>query len=263
MQDDIESAFWVLLWTTMVYSQSAQSSEELTNFIRTTFDCSPGGASKRAVFDSPSIFREKKILPGRQVLYDLIKQLIDLFHWFHYEPNDTEMTILDKLSNALPPLMASSDSDVSRLLDMAFQDLSAYKSRRAKGRLDDHTYVIELFSESLKKVWPADDAAQEQELISMDLSGVAPVGRVYMAKSKHVLEAVKEVQRRKRRKISQAKAPIHAADDPDLQSEELKSEEPVDEETESEESVDEETESDDLEVLGIGSSSLTLLSDSD
>jgi hypothetical protein len=140
-----------------------------------------------------------------------------------------------------------------------FSKLPGYMSMQAKEKLHDHTYVINLFAEFLKKDWPADDAAQEQELISMEISGVVPGGRMHMAKSKHVLEAVKEVQSRKKRKISQAKASTHAVVSG---SEGPESEESVDEENESEELVDE-TESDDLNELDFGSSSLTLLSDLD
>jgi hypothetical protein len=193
-----------------------------------------------------------------------MKQLANLFHWFHYKLNHKELEALHNFSNALSKIKESSDRDISGLSDTlslgVLPDLSAYKSGQAKEQLCNHMYVINLFAEFLKKDWPANDAAQEQELISMEISGVAPGGRVYMAKLKHVLEAVKEVQSCKRCKISQAKAPIHMADDPDLGLEEFKSEEPVDDETESEEPVNKETESDDLKVPDFGSSSSILLS---
>jgi hypothetical protein len=96
------------------------------------------------MFDSPSIFQNEDLLPGWQVLYDLMKQLANLFHWFHYELTDKESEALHNFSNVLSKIKESLDRDISGLSDTlslgVLPDLSVYKSEQAKEQLCDHTY---------------------------------------------------------------------------------------------------------------------------
>jgi len=54
-RDDLESSFWVLLWTVLMYCPSSLPIEERSNFIRQTFEW--GGQEKRSVLLSQIIFK--------------------------------------------------------------------------------------------------------------------------------------------------------------------------------------------------------------
>jgi hypothetical protein len=86
--------------------------------------------------------------------------------------------------------------------------------------MEDHTFVINLFSECLQKDWPANDAAVEQELIGMDYYGT-DARKMVMKSSKHMLEPIKEKKVYKRRRVQSHGAPSHVSDDADLESVDL------------------------------------------
>ena len=52
-QDDLESSLWLLLWTTIMYTQSSLSIEQRSNFIQETFEL--GGQQKQSVLLSQTI----------------------------------------------------------------------------------------------------------------------------------------------------------------------------------------------------------------
>ncbi|KAI9458221.1 hypothetical protein HD554DRAFT_2029721, partial [Boletus coccyginus] len=85
VQDDMESVFWMLLWTVLMYSQSSLSLQACTTFIRSTFESVPGTESKRGVFASQMV-HGPTLLPGRGLLHKLLKTLADLFRYFYYRP---------------------------------------------------------------------------------------------------------------------------------------------------------------------------------
>ena len=53
-QDDLESSFWVLLWTVLMYSKSTFSTDDLSKFIWQTFESD--GQHKQSVLVSQTLF---------------------------------------------------------------------------------------------------------------------------------------------------------------------------------------------------------------
>ncbi|KAF9232709.1 hypothetical protein BU15DRAFT_54716 [Melanogaster broomeanus] len=73
--DDMESAFWVLLWTCLMFSKSTLSTERRSIFIRDNFDVTAmgncGGQGKGNFLRSQRTLTPE-LFPGRSSLYDLL-----------------------------------------------------------------------------------------------------------------------------------------------------------------------------------------------
>ena len=248
VQDDMESVFWVLLWTVLVFSPSSLSLQARTTFIRSTFESIPGTESKRGMFASQTI-HEPTLLPGRESLHKLLKAFADLFRYFYYRPEKRD-------EDAVKRVKALQDHSID--VEDVLQALPSYQHDESVKKLKNHEYIIDLFSRHLQMEWPADDAAEEQELIGTDCFG-EDLGKVVVLKSKHVLEAVIEEEQsrsHKRRKVQT----VNRALGPDL--------EPVDQDdplsdASAHDAYHEETESESSHLIPDGFwSSLTSLSSS-
>lgn len=159
-------------------------------------------------------------------LLDLLKALAQLFRFFYYQPLFSEESGLQGLLQMLNKEKGrgeEANQDTIATLEHGVSQMGLYKRNESHKRLEDHAFVINLFSEHLQKDWPADDAAIEQELIGMDYYGT-DAGKMVMKSSKHMLEPVKEEKKGyKKRKVRSHGAPSHVSDDTDLESVDLES----------------------------------------
>jgi hypothetical protein len=220
IQDDIESVFWVLLWTVLVYSPSSRSSQELTDFLRSTFDSKPGTTTKQHTFTSSDI-DSIHLSDDRKVLLDLLKALAQLFRFFYHQPLSSEGPALQDLLQLIDKEKRKGEEanqQTIMTLENAVNQFGLYQRGESHKKLKDHAFVINLFSEYLQMAWPANDAAIEQELIGMDYYGT-DAGKMVMKSSKHMLEPVKEEKKGyKKRRVQSHGAPSHVSDDTDLES---------------------------------------------
>jgi len=192
-RDDLESSFWVLLWTALMYSETSLSIEECSNFIRDTFESA--GEQKRGVLVFQTIFRcntpkSSALFPNTPSLFQLLKDLADLFGHVYYEPSPEEWG-----------LIPSSLDDLSQREKKLLQALAVYSHKQSLDRLGDHTYTIECFANHLKSgTWPEQDAAVAQELTKVNCWGEEGTSNVVL-KSKHILELVLEEESKSRKKV--------------------------------------------------------------
>jgi len=97
-QDDLESSFWVLLWTVLMYCQSSLSIEACSEFIRQTFEL--GGQEKRSVLLSQIVFKGASDSPLHTPTLHNINVTMS---------NDTSATLSDGL---ISPSLPSNDPDL-------------------------------------------------------------------------------------------------------------------------------------------------------
>lgn len=191
-QDDLESSFWVLLWMALMYSDTSLSIEERSNFIRDTFESA--GEQKWGVFAFQTIFKCNDpnlpaLFPNNPPLFQLLKDLADLFGHFYYEPSEAEWTLLP-----------SSLNDLLEREKKYLQALAVYGHKESLDRLGNHTHTIAYFANHLKSgTWPEQDAAVAQKLTSVNCWGEEGTSNVVL-KSKHVLELVLEEEMKSRKK---------------------------------------------------------------
>jgi hypothetical protein len=203
-----------------VYSPSSRSSQELTDFLRSTFDSKPGTTTKQNTFTSSDI--DSIHLSGdRTVLLNLLKALAQFFRFIYHQPLPGEESALQDLLQLIDKEKRKGEETNQQTimtLENAVKQFGLYQRGESHKKLKDHVFVIDLFSKYLQMDWPANDAAMEQELIGMDYYGT-DAGKMVMKSSKHMLEPVKEEKKGyKKRKIQSHGAPSHVSDDTDLES---------------------------------------------
>lgn len=220
--DDLESIFWVLLWTCIVYSESALSINGWTRFIQKTFDF--GTQVKENVLLQQAIFepsleyysldlQSSPLFPSRPSLNSLLKDLADLFRHCYSKPSRHNWMALESLigrevdpqeiatdENCLTPdamkaIMERLTEDRQKIL----KNLEVYYHGEVVARLSDHSYTINCFSRHLKsKDWPLDDQAVPQKFSEMDIWGKKCEGTTSL--SKHILEEETEGSQKPRKK---------------------------------------------------------------
>ncbi|KAH0827760.1 hypothetical protein J3R83DRAFT_3367 [Lanmaoa asiatica] len=179
--DNMESAFWMLLWAAPMYSQSSTSDKRHNNFIKNTFKINKGSEGKRSVFSAQTIF-DPPLFPDREALNKLLKELVDLFKYYYDKVKDTDETILAAADHALRFLTTH----------------PAFRHAEAHACLKTHDYIIKVFNNHLEMDWSTDDTAQEQVFQT-----------VVTMKLKHMLEEPideQESQQHKRPKVVFLKA---------------------------------------------------------
>ncbi|KAI5993170.1 hypothetical protein EDC04DRAFT_2613440 [Pisolithus marmoratus] len=131
--DDLESSFWVLLWTVVMFSESSLSIESCSNFIRGIFKSAPGGEGKWSMLVSQQKLKEG-LFPGWPSLYQLLKDLVDLFAYDYYTPGDS------KEWNLL--VFTEEPSTREKVLMEAFP---IFHHKQSVERLQSHDYIIKCF----------------------------------------------------------------------------------------------------------------------
>lgn len=180
-KDDLESAFWVLLWTAVMFSESSFSVDTRSEFIKDTFEA--GGKGKRALL----VFGDTinyKLFPNRSLLVEILKDLQGLFAYDYYTPTEDDWKLLQSFV------------DVSGREKQLVEALSVSRHLKSCQRLENHDYVIACFARHLNsEPWPQDDAAVAQLLKNMNCWGDESSGHVMVLKSKHVLVRVAEEEK--------------------------------------------------------------------
>lgn len=228
--DDLESAFWALLWTLLMHSESSFSIETLSKFIRETFESS-GSQGKENVLVSQGIFSKPSQIPqrlfsndanppsqdlqvpfpSRQSLNMLLKDLANLFrhrytklddhHWLAFKValhgRQIDSLGVDTIRNCLTPA-AVQEIRAKFGNEDGLEHFEVYRCGLMMGRLSSHDYIINRFSHYLElKDWPSDDKAEPQHLIAVNTWGRDVPSRVSF-RPKHLLEDVGEGKSRKK-----------------------------------------------------------------
>ncbi|KAI5983045.1 hypothetical protein EDD15DRAFT_2376936 [Pisolithus albus] len=192
-KDDLESSFWVLLWTVVMFSKSSFSIEERSNFIRGTFESTPGGEGKRSMLVSQQKLK-RDLFPDRPSLYQLLKDLADLFAYDYHVPTDSEWDLLVPFEN--PSLREIT----------LMEALPIFHHKQSVERLQNHNYVIGCFATHLNSgTWPENDAAVMQLLMEINCWGEEGSGNVGILKSKHILDRVLEEEEEEERSRKRAR----------------------------------------------------------
>ena len=192
-QDDLESSLWLLLWTTIMYTQSSLSIEQRSNFIQETFEL--GGQQKQSVLLSQTILDrdacrddfpndpQPPLFPNRCSLYLLLKDLADLFHNCYWKPEPADWRALATVEKFM-----AAQGDVMQDIR---ENLPAYRYQQFQKRLQDHRYTIECFARHLQgNDWPQGNKAVKQELTQVDFWEMEGMSKVTLLQSKHILESV-------------------------------------------------------------------------
>lgn len=198
VEDDMESSFYVVLWTALMFSPSTLADDERTIFISGTFN-SPavnrfGGQGKRGFLNSQKELRDRAdLFVGRKPLDLLIRELANLFKYRYYLLTQEEIDLYEKMR-----------------ADPASQQYAkatnAHKVKESKAKLQNHEAIIAIFARHLaSSLWPKNDASQEQPLGQMEEPGDVGPGVIIFTKSTHTLEPVEE-RNSKRRKTHQVRS---------------------------------------------------------
>ncbi|KAG6379041.1 hypothetical protein JVT61DRAFT_11471 [Boletus reticuloceps] len=135
--DDLESSFWMLLWTALLmFSQSKLDTKSLVSFIKRTFKSSPGGEEKCSVLMSQTKLTPNLFLDC-SALYLLVKELADLFKGIYYMPSPDELAVYKALKSKF-----QNSPDLPRILQVNNVHLQVESLERLK----NHKYVISCFS---------------------------------------------------------------------------------------------------------------------
>jgi len=146
-QDDLESSFWVLLWTAIMFSWSSLSKDGRSKFIREAFEL--GGGMKRSVLVLQTVLKfpgsrndfsndphvQPPLFPDCRALYLLLKDLADLFHTCYWQPNPADWQSL----MTVEALVVTQGDIIKDIINT----LPAYRYQQDQAKLQDHCYAIE------------------------------------------------------------------------------------------------------------------------
>jgi len=203
-QDDLESLFWVLLWTAIMFSRSSLSKDGRSKFIWEAFEL--GGEMKRSVIVSQTVLKfpgshndfsnnlhvQPPLFPDCRPLYLLLKDLADLFCTHYWQPNPVDWQSLMTVE-ALVVTQGDIIKDV-------INTLPAYCYQQDQAKLQDHRYAIECFTRHLKgNDWPQNDKPVAQDLSEVVLCEMQGKNTVTVLQSKHILACVEEEEEEEHR----------------------------------------------------------------
>lgn len=160
LQDDLESSIYVLMWMTLMYSETSDKSQ-VPSFLSGVLDPTPygvtGGFSK-ADFLKARTFLQRVALPGRPALHRLIIQLAELFA-VRYEERPTPAQYAD--AEFLHKNIAI-NSDPG--FEKAYKGTVVFSYTQRIMALEGYQHTIDLFDEALRDsaLWPENDHAVKQ-----------------------------------------------------------------------------------------------------
>jgi hypothetical protein len=156
-RDDLESSLYVLLWTTLMYSEVSHWHKNwVSSFLASVLDPQSydgDGSCGKQDFLKGQTFLSQVNFPNRPALHELVYNLADLFQ-FRYELAPTESQ--KEGHNELQALVGES----SRL----YQAHYCTEYYRSMDKLKNHAATIELFETALsdRSKWPANDCSVKQ-----------------------------------------------------------------------------------------------------
>jgi len=155
LQDDLESFFWVLLWTALMYSDSlGLSSVNAGRTLRLRAYLAFEGKGKEAKARVLSNDFTADLFPDRPLLSRLLKDLAGIFAYHDYDPNP-DWGLWQGLRDSMeyPSIMIQRDNGSP-----------IYRHKESLRKMN-HGHIIERFAFYLKSdTWPKDDAAVVQFL---------------------------------------------------------------------------------------------------
>ncbi|KAI6018289.1 hypothetical protein EDC04DRAFT_2902334 [Pisolithus marmoratus] len=199
-KDDLESSFEVLLWIVVMFSESSLSIKSCSNFIRGTFESAPGGEGKWSVLVLQQKLKEG-LFPSQPSLYQLLKDLADLFAYDYYTPGDSEEWNL---------LVFTEEPSAREKALM--EELPIFCHKKSVERLQSHDYVIKHFATHLNSsTWPENDTAMMQLLMKINCWGEEGSSNIGILKLKHILGCMleEEEEERSHKKMLPKKWTVH------------------------------------------------------
>jgi hypothetical protein len=162
IEDDLESSIYVLMWMTLMYSETSDKGQvpSLLSGVLDPKPYGPTGGFGKADFLKARTFLERIAFPGRLHLHRLITQLAKLFAVrYETKPTDTEYATADFLLQNV-----SANPDDPRFLE-AYHGTIVYLYETRMEALKGYEYTIDLFNTALQDPasWPTDDYAVKQD----------------------------------------------------------------------------------------------------
>ena len=164
IEDDLESSIYVLIWMTLMYSETSDKSQ-VPSFLSSVLDPKPYGPTGgfgKADFLKARTFLERVVFPGRSPLHRLITQLAELFA-VQYETKPTDA----QYANAKFLLENTAVNPDPRFKEAYFETpVHLYEKRM--DALKGYQHTIDLFNTALQDPasWPTDDYAVKQDFQS-------------------------------------------------------------------------------------------------
>lgn len=162
LQDDLESSVYVLMWMTLMYSETSDKSQ-VPSFLSGVLDPKPygptGGFSK-ADFLQARTFLQRVTFPGRLALHRLVTQLAELFAVrYERKPTAIQYTTADFLFRNI-----ADNPDSDPRFQEAYKETVVYSYETRIKALEGYQYTIDLFGNALQDTasWPTDDHAVKQ-----------------------------------------------------------------------------------------------------
>ncbi|KAF8839516.1 hypothetical protein BDN67DRAFT_953305 [Paxillus ammoniavirescens] len=190
--DDLESSFWVLLWTSLMTIQSSLSLEERSSRINLVFnDVMEAGAGKQKkllllVPDDELSPSAKPLFPKHPGLCQLLLRQAEIFRSRYIKPPQNESIIIEHLKSGPDPETYIALTQTSRLHQMQLE-------------LASHQALIATYDECLRHNWPYDAPAEPQLIKPPRPYGEESQPHI-MSKSFHGMVRV-ELKNSKRRKV--------------------------------------------------------------
>lgn len=164
LQDDLESSIYVLMWMTLMYSETSDKSQ-VPSFLSGVLDPKPygptGGFSK-ADFLKARTFLQRVAFPGRPALHYLITQLAELFAVrYEEEPTPAQYSNATFLRNNMAV-------NPDPRFEEAYKATVVFSYKTRTKALEGYQHTIDLFDEALRDPasWPTDDHAVKQHFQS-------------------------------------------------------------------------------------------------
>ena len=172
-RDDLESSIYVLLWTTLMYSECSDPMR-VGPFMEGVLDPRPyglGGGYGKADFLKGMTFLDNVTFPDRPALHWLVKKLGNLFAIRYISEPESKIRDFAKKLQARDRSEDEWGADLKKQVALGTKDeitrgdirnLLEYDER--KDLLKDHDWTIGVFDTALADRWPDNDAAVKQTI---------------------------------------------------------------------------------------------------
>ncbi|KAG2151503.1 hypothetical protein DEU56DRAFT_728043, partial [Suillus clintonianus] len=177
VEDDLESSFYVVLWTALMYASSYMSIVDRTQFIAHTFDADPlqgSGGSAKSNFLVANTNLPQDIFVGCKPLDNLVVELAQFFSHRYSKVRPEDRASLAKwqitLENALAEGVEGDERTAANqmVIDVVQNfvlESPAYRKDMGMKLLHLHDPVIQIYNKHLESPgWPDQDAARLQPL---------------------------------------------------------------------------------------------------
>jgi hypothetical protein len=159
-RDDLESSIYVLMWTTLLYSEVSER-DQVMPFLTSVLDPrsynNTGGTAKEDFLKAQS-FLQHVTFPNRPALHQLIINLANLFqHRYLPKPSDAEREVSRQL-------LMTYEHTQNAYVKAAYEQQYPTKYDQSTRDLDNHAVTIELFETALRNhsEWPDSDPSVKQ-----------------------------------------------------------------------------------------------------